>query len=213
MFQWLQSLDTLGIVFVCLALPASVILLIQIIMTLVGMGGGGDADFDGDADFGGDAEPDGVFGDDDPTMPDADSFNDGGALNLFSFRGIIAFFVTFGWVGLAVESSGAPAWVSLLVGFAAGVLMMFAVALLLRALFRLQSDGTVNPRNAVGVSGTVYLTIPAKRGGKGKVNLLVQGAYREFDAVTDSEEPIKTGAEVTVRAVTGGDTLVVMPRS
>lgn len=212
MFQWLQSLDTLGIVFVCLALPASVILLIQIIMTLVGMGGGGDADFDGDADFGGDAEPDGVFGDDDPAMPDADSFN-GGALNLFSFRGIIAFFVTFGWVGLAVESSGAPAWVSLLVGFAAGVLMMFAVALLLRALFRLQSDGTVNPRNAVGVSGTVYLTIPAKRGGKGKVNLLVQGAYREFDAVTDSEEPIKTGAEVTVRAVTGGDTLVVMPRS
>ncbi len=213
MFQWLQSLDTLGIVFVCLALPASVILLIQIIMTLVGMGGGGDADFDGDADFGGDAEPDGVFGDDDPAMPDADSFNGGGALNLFSFRGIIAFFVTFGWVGLAVESSGSPAWVSLLVGFAAGVLMMFAVALLLRALFRLQSDGTVNPRNAVGVSGTVYLTIPAKRGGKGKVNLLVQGAYREFDAVTDSEEPIKTGAEVTVRAVTGGDTLVVMPRN
>jgi membrane protein implicated in regulation of membrane protease activity len=208
MFTWLASLDALGILFVCVALPASIIFLIQLIMTFVGLGGD-----HGDIGGGADNGIEGVFGEDDPTMPDQVAFNCGAPIHLFSFRGVIAFLMAFGWVGLAVQAGGLPWWACLLIAFAAGMVMMTVVAVVLQALFRLQSDGTMNIRNAVGLTGTVYLTVPAKRGGTGKVNLILQGSYCELDAVTDSEEPLKTGTEVTVRTVTGGNTLVVSPRA
>ena len=37
----------------------------------------------------------------------------------------------------------------------------------------------------------------------------MQEQLREFEAVTDEERPIPTGADVLVTGVTGGDTLVV----
>ena len=90
-----------------------------------------------------------------------------------------------------------------------GVIGMVSVAVILREALRLQSDGTLDIRNALGRTGSVYLTVPAGRVGPGKVNVLVQEQLREFEAVTDEERPIPTGADVLVTGVTGGDTLVV----
>ena len=87
------------------------------------------------------------------------------------------------------------------------VLLMLAV--LLRAVMRLKSDGNTDNRNAIGTSGRVQLTIPAYRTGEGKVHLMLQGAYVERDAVTDDPEPINTGSEIVVIGVSGQTTLVV----
>ena len=86
---------------------------------------------------------------------------------------------------------------------------MLLIAFLIRAAMRLQSDGTIDIRNALGQSGTVYLTVPANRSGRGKVNVTVQGTYSEFDAVTDSDTPLSTGCEVIVIGISSKDTLII----
>ena len=55
----------------------------------------------------------------------------------------------------------------------------------------------------------MYITVGAKREGVGKVNVVVQERLCEYDAVTDEEEPLKFGTEITVVGVSGMNTLVV----
>jgi len=90
----------------------------------------------------------------------------------------------------------------------AGITSMFLVAWVMRGLSRLQASGTVNVRNAVGTTGTVYLRIPAHGTGRGKVTVEVQGRSMEFPAVTDGDT-LETGTQVTVEAVEGEDLLKV----
>ncbi len=213
MFEWWNSLSTFAQVLSCIAIPATLVLLVQTVLMLIGIGSDnadvGDIDGDvGDMDMDADVtEADGVFGEDvlevdsDPTGLDG--------LRIFSVRGIIAFFVVFGWVGVALDSAGLAIPLNLAISAVCGMVVMFLVALLMRWVWKLQSDGTIDKRNAVGVSGTVYLTVPAKRTGNGKVNVTVQGAFIECEAVTDEEEPILTGKEIVVVGLSGQNTLVV----
>ena len=97
----------------------------------------------------------------------------------------------------------------MLIAAISGFAMMLCVAFLLRAVMRLRSNGTADNRNAVGVSGKVYLTVPASRKGEGKVNIMLQGAYVERNAVTDESDPIPTGSEIIVVGVSGETSLVV----
>lgn len=133
-------------------------------------------------------------------------------LSLLTIRGLVAFFAIGGWSGLLLLNSGAPALLAVSAATAAGLVAMVLIAMAIRAFFRLQSSGSLDIRNAVGVTGTVYLTIPPERTQKGKVNLTVQGQLRELDAVTDSDAPIKTGAEITVVGVSDQNTVVVTQR-
>ena len=80
---------------------------------------------------------------------------------------------------------------------------------LIKYAMKLQDDGTIDYRNALGLSGSVYITIPACREEKGKVNLLLQGHYMELEAVTDEEDDIKFGTEIVVIGLSGTNILVV----
>lgn len=189
-----------------MAIPATLILLIQTILTLIGIGDNGvDSDI-GDADIDADAA-DGVFG---AELTDGDSDPSGlDGLRIFSVRGIIAFFVVFGWTGILLDSLSLSPVISVGVGAVAGFLIMLLIALLFRAVMKLESDGNVDNRNALGVSGTVYLKIPPNREGTGKVNIMIQGSYCERDAVTDENEALPTGCEIVVMSLSGQNTLVV----
>ena len=206
MFAWWESLSTFSQVLACMAIPATLILLIQTILTLIGIGDNGvDSDI-GDADIDADAA-DGVFG---AELPDGDSDPSGlDGLRIFSVRGIIAFFVVFGWTGILLDSLSLSPVISVGVGAVAGFLIMLLIALLFRAVMKLESDGNVDNRNALGVSGTVYLKIPPNREGTGKVNIMIQGSYCERDAVTDENEALPTGCEIVVMSLSGQNTLVV----
>lgn len=67
----------------------------------------------------------------------------------------------------------------------------------------------MQPAKAIGKIGKVYLTVPAHDQGKGKVNLRLNGALRELDAISMDNDPIKTGESVRVVALQGKATLVV----
>ena len=205
-------MSLLSQIFAAIAIPATLLLLIQTVLMLIGIGSdhGGDCDVHGslcDGDHGIGDLHDGVFGD---NMPDGDHDPSGMiGLRVFTLRGIIAFLVVFGWVGVVCDSAGLAVPLVLLISFLSGAFTMILLAVIMKAAMKLQSDGTADIRNALGVSGTVYLSVPAKRGGQGKVNIMLQGAYVERDAVTDDDEPIATGSEVVVIGISGQNTLVV----
>ena len=209
MLAWWDSLSVLSQVFACIAIPSTLILAIQTLLMLIGIGTeDAEMPFDGVlSDSASDAEPDGVFADD---VPDGDIDPSGlDALRIFTVRGIIAFLVVFGWVGYGLENIGAKPWVTVIAATACGFVMMTVLALLMRAVMKLRNDGNLDNRNALGVAGKVYLTVPAKRKGEGKVNVMLQGSYVERDAVTDEEDDIPTGCEVVVMGLSGQTTLVV----
>ena len=216
MIDWWNSLGIVSQIFYCIAVPSTLLLLIQTIMMLIGIGddaadGVGEIDaVDGAADVSdipdGDIA-DGVFGDNEITEIPDDFGLDG--LRVLTVRGIIAFLVVFSWVGIVMESAGAKLFLTIPVASVCGLATMFLLAILMRAVMRLRSDGNIDTRNAVGTSGKVYLTIPAARSGEGKVQLLLQGSFVEMNAVTDEENAIPTGSEVVVIGVSGQTDLVV----
>ncbi len=209
MFAWWDSLTVVSQVFACVAIPATAVLLIQTVLMLIGIGSeAADTDMDIDTDVDVDVDSaDGVFGqeffDADPDPLGLDG------LRVFTVRGIIAFLVVFGWVGVMMDSSGVALWITLPVAAVCGFAMMLVLAFLMRAVMKLRNDGNLDNRNALGVSGRVYLTVPAARAGEGKVNILLQGSYVERGAVTDEETAIPTGSEIVVIGLSGQTMLVV----
>ncbi len=207
MLDWWNSLELITQIFYCIAIPSTLILLIQTIMMLVGMGDDGDIT---DADIG-DAPDgdviDGVFGED--TVSETPDFEGLDGLRIFTVKGIIAFLVVFGWVGIVMSGASVPLWITLPVATVSGFFMMVLLALLMKLVLKLRSSGNIDNRNAIGTAGKVYLTIPAERGGEGKVQILLQGSFVERNAVTDCTEAIPTGSEVVVTGVSGGTTLIV----
>lgn len=192
MTAWWESLNEAGRVFACIALPSTLVLIIQIILSIIG--------FDGDGDV-----PD-AASDVDPDINDF-AYDDG--LRLFTVRGIISFFAIGGWVGLTLSKTTLNTALVVLISLGAGFLAMYLIALLFKAAMKLQSDGTLDIKNAVGKTGTVYLTVPPHRSGKGKVNITLQERYTELEAVTDENEPLLYGESVTVVTVLDENTILV----
>jgi len=204
MTEWWIALGSAGQVFACIAIPATVMLIVQMILTLIGLGGD-----DADADTGLDDSAEGTFdsGHADDSGDDIDVID--GGLRVFTLRGLIAFFSVMGWVGTICCGTELNLAISILISVASGVLAMIVIALLMKWLFSLQYDGTENIRDALGVSGTVYVRIPPSRSGKGKVTAIVQGKLCERDAVTDEETMLNYGEEITVIGISGEETLIV----
>ena len=213
--EWWNSLSLAAQIFYCIALPSTLVLLVQTILMFIGLGEDADGDVDVDTDIDADVDAD-VDVDLDGDIPDGDEgflatvdaegFT---GLRVFTVRGIIAFLVVFGWVGVVMETAGITLWLTLPVATASGFAIMLLLAFIFKALMKLRSDGNTDNRNAIGTAGRVHLTIPPSRTGEGKVHVMLQGAYVERDAVTDEDTPIPTGSEIVVVRVSGGTTLVV----
>ena len=200
--DWWNSLSIVSQIFALVGIVSTLVLLIQTVMMFVGM----DDDADGADDLPEDAAMDDGIDDGADDLSDLEGLE---GLRVLTVRGIIAFLVVFGWVGVAMDSAGLALWWTLPAATLGGFLMMLVMALLMRSVMKLRSDGSADNRNALGVSGKVYLTIPAARSGSGKVNLMLQGSYVERNAVTDEKEAIPTGCEVVVTALSGQTDLVV----
>lgn len=198
MITWWTSLDFTQQIFACIAIPSTLILLIQTILLLIGMGGG-DGDMDADVDADGDI--------------DADGIGDGDGLALFSVRGIVSMLAVMGWSAMALLETALPGIVSILISVGLGLLMMFLMAYVMKAVSKLQSSGNIDIGNAVGKVAQVYIPIPENGTGAGKVHITVQEQYCEFNAITTVSNKIKTGAYVRVVAVSELGMLVVEPLS
>lgn len=192
MIAWWNGLETIQQVFALIAIPATLVMLIQTVMLLIGFGdtdGGDVGDIDGDEIF------EGVEGD---------------GFVLFSVRGIVSMLTVMGWSAVALLETLAP-WLAVSIAVVLGFATLFGMAFLMRAVSKLQSSGNIDVGNAVGKVAKVYIPIPAAGKGCGKVTITLQETYSEFSAITTASEKLKTGAYVRVVAVDGTGTLVVEP--
>ena len=182
-------------------LTASLIFIIQTVMTFIGADSGGmDTDFSGD--FGGDV-PDGGL----------DSPSDLGhtGMNLYTFRNLVNFLLGFGWTAIILRSKIASTALLVIVAVVVGAGLVVAVMYLFKWLSSMQQTGTINLyKSAVDCQGSVYIPIPGHREGEGKVQVTINDSVREYNALTDGDA-LKTGTPIRVAEVINADTLLVEP--
>jgi len=207
-------------VFVICAAVGGTILLVQLVLTVIGLSSealdvdvshdvGGDFHADAGGDFHGDAGGD-LHGD---ASGDHDSSIHHGSASIFgviSFRTVVAALTFFGLAGLASKSTGASTPTVLLVAVAAGLAAMYGVYWLMQTLYRLSAEGTAKIHRAVGRHAEVYLKIPAHESGAGKIQINLQNRTMEYLAMTAGGE-IPSGAKVVVTDVLTPDTVAVEP--
>jgi hypothetical protein len=70
-------------------------------------------------------------------------------------------------------------------------------------------SGNLDVKNLLGELGTVYLVIPPKGEGYGKVMIQTSERYVEFEATSEEETPIPGDTPIRVIDILGGNVLVV----
>jgi hypothetical protein len=132
-------------------------------------------------------------------------------LDLLSFRALSAGLAFFGLGGLAGLATPFGLLAAIPLALVSGGAAMLGVAAAMRAMLRLEDDGTLRVEGSIGLSGEVYLTVPAARSGVGKVHLVLQNRLVELQAVTTHTDALPTGARILVIDVVGPDTVDVVP--
>lgn len=161
------------------ALIASIIFVLQTILTFVGADSGADgvnADFDGD-------------------LSGADS-----PFQMFTLRNLINFMLGFGWAGIALYKSIDSKLVLILVAVLFGLILVALFFFIIKQFLKLSEDNTFDINKLVGYNGDVYLNIPGNMSGQGKVQISFRGTSHELPAMTQGEM-IATGAVVKVISV------------
>ena len=188
MTEWWTSLDLFMKILWCIAIASSLIFVIETVLTFIGIDHDIDTDFDiHDASF--DADP---------------------SMNLYTFRNLVNFLLGMSWTAILLKDEIRSKALLVIIAFAAGVALVAAVMYMFRWLSRMQQSGNIDVfKVAVGCQGKVYLTIPEERKGNGKVQITINDSVREYDAVTDSESPLRTGTSIKVIEVLDSSTLLV----
>jgi len=190
MTEFFASMESVQRFYWYLAIGASIVFIIQTVMTFVGADAdtGMDADFDGNMDAGG--------------YP----------FQLFSLRNLINFLLGLGWGGASlydvIDNNIVLAIVATIIGMAFIAIFFF----IMKSLLKLSEDNTFELESTIGKTGDVYLTIPPSRSGKGKILISVQGSTKELDAITDHDKELKNSTLIRVIGIEG-DLIVVEPLS
>lgn len=186
MLDWFSSLEWFPKIYWAIAIIASFLFIITIIMSFVG----GDADEIGDVD----AEIDG---------------DTGIGFQFITFKNLVGFFTIFGWSGIACIDEGFSKPTTIIISLICGLIMMAIMAAMFYYMRKLSDSGTLDYKNALDQIGEVYLTVGANRSKIGKAHVRIQGALRELEALTDSETDLKTGTVIKVTSVTPNGILII----
>ena len=179
MVKAFSDFNGLEIFFLACAIIGGFFVIVKLLLQFVG----GDAD----TDVGADSDID----------IDTEHIDSDVGFRLLSMHGLSAFFMMFGLVGLAFyRQSQAGVIISIIGAMVAGLLSVWVIGKLFQGAARLQSSGTLKTADAVGSTGTVYLTIPKQ--GTGRVSLNFRNRLREFDATEKNGTEVPTGTPIRV---------------
>jgi len=184
--ELLENLEPLLKTFWFVALPSSLIFILQTIMTFVGADAsdGIQADFDGD-----------LNGADAP-------------FQLFSLRNLINFLLGFSWTGISFYTSIASKPLLIVLSLVVGILFVALFFFIIKQVQKLQEDNTFNIANTLNKTAEVYLTIPEQKKGKGKIMISINGAFHELEAMTEHDK-IPSGAVVKIVKIENKSILIV----
>lgn len=184
--DYLSHLEPLLRTFWFVAIPTSIVFLIQTILTFMGADAteGLEADFDGNLE-----------GVDAP-------------FQLFSFRNLINFLLGFGWSGVSLYATIENKTWLIIVSIIIGCLFVYLFFFIIAQLLKLSEDATFKLVHALDKTAEVYLTIPANMAAKGKILISIRGSVHELDAMTEGDA-INSGTTVKVVKIENKDILIV----
>ena len=186
MLEWFNALAWFPKVFWMIAIIASFIFIITIVMSFAG----GDTDDFGDVD----ADIDG---------------DTGIGFQFITFKNLVGFFTIFGWSGIACIDAGLSQTLTIIIAIGCGMVMMAIMAAMFYSMRKLSDSGTLDYNNALNQIGEVYLTVGANRSKIGKAHVRIQGALRELEALTENPTDLKTGTVIKVKEVTSNGILII----
>ncbi|HBG32845.1 MAG TPA: hypothetical protein DEG42_06665 [Acholeplasmataceae bacterium] len=194
--MWWEQLSSFQQGMFIIAVSASFVMLIFLVLMLIGIEG---SDFDGIDD-----------------VSDVDVINDEplsgiGGLKILTIRGILAFISMGAWTAYILVNWMHPLIASA-IGIVVGAISAYLLALAFRATYKLESSGNLDYTNAIGQIGTVYIRVPKSKIGKGKITLTIQERYIEVDAMTEWDQDLMPKTIVEVIGIEDTTTLIVKPK-
>lgn len=209
MIDWWNSLEPAMKVLWAVTLSASLVFVIQTVMTFLGAAGDTDFDINTDMDTAGPSDIGDGSVDVGADVETGESGHLGTGMNLLTFRNFINFLIGFGWTAILLKDSIPATGLRMLIAILVGIVLVAIVMLLFKWLTDMQQSGNINVfKSAVDCEGSVYLTIPGERAGEGKVQITINNAVREYAAVTDGPT-LKTGQRIRVVEAVSSNTLLV----
>lgn len=168
------------------AIPASLVFIVQMVMTFIGADStdGLQADFDSDLS-GGDAP-----------------------FQLFSLRNLVNFLLGFSWMGISFYSTISSKPLLLVLSILVGAFFVFLFFIIIRQVQKLAEDNSFRISDTLNNTAEVYLTIPGNKTGKGKIMISVKGAFHELEAMTERES-IPSGSVVKIVRIENNNILIV----
>ena len=182
LINWFEALSPSLQIFWGISIFSSVVFAFQLLMTLMGFDSGAETDIS-------EVDLDGEF-------------------SLFSLRSIVAFLLFFGWTGVIILREGGSLTKAVTLGGIAGTIAMSIIAYLLYQMYKMEESGTISLLSAIGQEGEVYIPIPSKLNGKGKIQIKVENKLMELTAVTNQDK-LSTGKKVKVLDVLEKNILLV----
>ena len=174
--NFLENYEPLLQAFWYIAIPVSIFFALQTITTFIGLSGG-ETDIDSD---GGDGE-----------MP----------FEIFTLRNLINFLLGFSWTGISFYQKFENKTILIAIAIGVGLAFVAIFFFLIKQILKLSEDGSFKVESTINKTAEVYLTIPANKSGKGKVQISVNGSFHELDAMTLNLEKLPSGSVVKVIAV------------
>ena len=171
-------------IFIFCSVLGGTILVIQTLLTVVGVGDFGmDVDIDVDVDAGGEVGHGAAFG-----------FQ---MLKVVSLRSMVAGVTFFGLAGWGTLISTENRIFASLAAILAGWVAILLVYYLYRWIDSMRYQGNVSGEKLLGATGSVYVRIPAQGKGAGKVLVTQQNRTMEYEAFSNGRE-LSTGTQITV---------------
>lgn len=184
--NFLENYEPLLRAFWYIALPVSLFFVLQTVMTFMGVGG---------EDIETELESEGHHSTDTP-------------FELFTLRNLINFLLGFSWSGISFYDSIANKTILIVVAFLVGIAFVALFFFTIKQMMRLNENNSFSLAKTINQTGTVYLTIPEKKSGKGKIQISVNGSFHELDALTENDR-IETGTMVKVIKIENNAVLIV----
>lgn len=175
------------VAYLIMALVGTVFFLLRLLMALF---------------FGGDGDADGDLAD----MGDGDS-----AFSMFSILSILAFFMGAGWMGLTCRIDwGLSSVTAAMAATGFGLVLMLMASGLMAFARSLNQVVEYDLKTAVGHIASVYMSIPKRGEGRGKIKVTVSGRMKMMDAIS-SGPAIQEFKSVKVLSVRDDGTFIVEP--
>lgn len=133
---------------------------------------------------------------------DLDAGSVDGDTGSFSVQAVMGFILGFGWGGYLTVVNGAGVGLGIFVGVLVGVMMFFIIAGIMKAIYSLKSDGSLKYESLVGMTGTVYVTIPPHGEPGGQVQVSHPSQLITMAAVQEGDSPLPAQTRIEVVAAT-----------